>query len=278
MQGLAVEAAHGGGRGREVRRQGCTPPKLRSPTTGICRCARCTRIWCVRPVSSVTASSVKPRRRSATRVWVTASRPRSTTAIRVRRLGWRPIGAAMRSPATTSPRTRASTRDAVHAGPAPPPMPRAHPACAPPQGAPSCPCRACAPGPRAANARVRARNWQRVDQGAVAVARARMHDETRRLVHDDNLAVRINHVERNRLGHVGDLRFEPCHKLDPLSAAQLVARAWALAVHGDLSASIHCFRRTREYSGSERASAASSLRPASSASATRHDDELPPSR
>ena len=41
---------------------------------------------------------------------------------------------------------------------------------------------------------------ERVDEGARGVARARMDDEPRRLVDDDERVVLVNHVERDRFG------------------------------------------------------------------------------
>ncbi len=55
-------------------------------------------------------------------------------------------------------------------------------------------------GPRhAADARqaLAAMGDQRVDERAVRVARARMHDEPRRLVDDDQRVVLVDHVERD---------------------------------------------------------------------------------
>ena len=70
---------------------------------------RWTRIWWVRPVMRSSSRSVQPANRSRTRYPVTARRPSVTTAIRLRSLGSRPIGASMRPTAapTTDPWTSA---------------------------------------------------------------------------------------------------------------------------------------------------------------------------
>ena len=57
--------------------------------------AKWTRIWCVLPLRSVTSSTDAPRRRSITRNSVTASRPPSITAMRLRSRGSRAIGASI---------------------------------------------------------------------------------------------------------------------------------------------------------------------------------------
>ena len=65
-------------------------------TTGWPIAARCARIWCVRPVSSLTRSRVVRGSRSRTSKWVTASRARSVRVdITVRFARSRPIGASI---------------------------------------------------------------------------------------------------------------------------------------------------------------------------------------
>src|SRR5690606_36258113 len=87
------------------RRKG--PPYSGSPTIGCLRWAMCTRIWWVRPVSSRHSSAVCARKRSRSRKWVTASRPSSRTAMRMRSRGWRSIGASAVPPETSAPTTTA---------------------------------------------------------------------------------------------------------------------------------------------------------------------------
>ncbi len=89
-------------------------PYRRSPTSGIPRDANCTRIWCVRPVSSRTRTSAHPARRSSTRYRSRASRtsfsrplghighpPRLVPAQQVRQLSPRPPSAFPAPPPDT---------------------------------------------------------------------------------------------------------------------------------------------------------------------------------
>ena len=128
-------------------------PYFASPTIGWPSCARCTRIWCVRPVLMVTSSSVKPAKRCATLTSVierlASSWSASTARTRrspspVEELVQRHVDDLACSPARRrSPAPRRSCRSRARAtGPAAPPAPSASWRSA---AGPRSPCRAGAP-------------------------------------------------------------------------------------------------------------------------------------
>ncbi len=82
----------------------------RRPTSGWPRCARWTRIWCVRPVSSRHSTEAARSTAASRSTCVTAGRPRSggTTAIRSRSRGSRPIGASIVKRGGGTPSTTAT--------------------------------------------------------------------------------------------------------------------------------------------------------------------------
>ena len=146
--GLGMERLAGTGlergrdrRGRDVPRR---PRHRRRPgraTMGWPSAARCTRIWCVRPVSGARRSSVAPRKRSTTSKRVTAARPRRVpdahalalprvTADRL--VDHAGAGVAPRR----APRRRSASRACVPGTAAP--APRAPAACARPAARPRC--------------------------------------------------------------------------------------------------------------------------------------------
>src|SRR6266545_876757 len=111
-------------RSASLRADGVTrrlPPKVysRSPTTGQPMCARCTRIWCVRPVPSRTRSRSAWAKRATSAACVTAWRPPCATVMRFRSLGLRAIGASMstgllrRCPHTSAAYTRVTVRRSI---------------------------------------------------------------------------------------------------------------------------------------------------------------------
>ena len=210
---------------RAATRAGTAGPGLRGPCA-TCPCRRpgprhrvpqrreWTRIWCVRPVIRSSSSSVQSRNRSRTRYPVTAGRPSGTTAMRLRSFGSRPIGASIRPiAADTGPRTRARyvlrTRRALSWAISPawaaslratisrPDVSRSSRWTIPGRGD---------PGDAAV---VIAAGEQRVDQRPAPVAGRRVNDQPRRLVHDQDVVVLVDHLHRDRrigLQVVRDLR------------------------------------------------------------------------
>ena len=83
-------------------------PYAGSPTSGWPMAATCTRIWCVRPVSSVQRNSVAMPKRSTTSTCVRAGLPFATTAIVVR---WSDGGRSARRRSSRARRRRARRRD-----------------------------------------------------------------------------------------------------------------------------------------------------------------------
>ena len=89
-------------------------PYLSSPSTGCLRCARCTRIWCVRPVRSSASSRLNSRARA--RCGGTRSRPPARRPTRDTRLSPSRVDASSRSARRTrciSLRKRPATADEV---------------------------------------------------------------------------------------------------------------------------------------------------------------------
>ena len=198
-------------RGNENAAAGSGRPGLRrpryvgSPSSGCPSAVRCTRIWCVRPVSRRHCTSVAAPKRSRTSTCVRAGLPAVTTAISVRCVGWRPIGASIVVARARSPKTTATYSRLTRAR-------RQLPDEVDLRGLrlrdDDEPARVLVEAVHDARARQRGQRGrvmqQRVLQRAVAVAGARMHDEAGGLVEDEERVVLVDDRERDRLcGHAG---------------------------------------------------------------------------
>ena len=200
--------------------------------------SRCARIWCVRPVSSRTRSSVSPGSARSTAKWVTAGRGSSVSdEIRVRSWRSRPSGASIvpRSaggrPSTSARYSRVSSRarqlrlergvrrlgpgeGEQAGGVAVQPVHDAGPVGVVAAGHP--------PG-------------ERLHERARAVAARRMHDDAGRLVHDEHVLVLPRHGERGRRrlrrGRGRGRRHD-----DALAAGERVALRAPRPVHGHVPA------------------------------------------
>ena len=135
-----------------------------------------------------------------------------------------------------------------------------------PRAGRSCPCRGDARCRRARRCSSAGRMvQQRVQHRAGPVAAARMHDQSRGLVHDEDVAVLVDDVERDRLGPEGRLLLG-AGASDTSTASPL----FTLRLPGTFApstrtcpSSMRRARRLRDSSGSSRASAWSSRSPAS---------------
>ena len=110
---------------------------------------------------------------------------------------------------------------------------------------------------RGTSAKLRRVVQQRVEQGALPVAAARMHHQADRLVDHQQGIVLVDDVERDVLGQMrllGGVRLR--HHFQFFAAPDFLSGRGKFAIHLDLlSCVIHSCRRLREYSGSSLARA-----------------------
>ena len=259
--------ARGASRAAPGASNASTPPRERrvpyagSPTSGWPIAARCTRIWCVRPVSSRQRTSVAMPKRSTgvdvrARAACRSRRPPSSCAC----AGCRPIGAStVVAPLDVAVRDgEVLALDGVRArARAPASVCAASVFATTSRPLVSLSSRCTMPARGSARERRRVVQ-QRVEQRAVAIAAARVHDEARRLVDDEQRVVLVDDRERDRpAAHRRAASAGTAVRDDAaLAAAQLAARLGAARRRRVTSpASIHALRRLRECSGQQLARA-----------------------
>ena len=74
-----------------------------------------------------------------------------------------------------------------------------------------------------------------IDQRAIRVSRSRVHDETRGLVHHEQVVVSMKHLYRNILRLKRGHRRTRAGYIDPLSSRQTEARPSTSTIHLDLT-------------------------------------------